>query len=119
MSTETPPRLEGPGVVSLREGRTWTLDALDGVTMQLTERHQVRAGARLVSEAPWWEPSGLCAAWLGLSLGCEVHVGLNDEELHRLGPDVECPERSRRAPDELGSGRANRAGRGERRSRCG
>ncbi|MBL8941431.1 MAG: hypothetical protein JNM69_43195 [Archangium sp.] len=90
MATEAPPRLQGPGAVSLREGRTWTLDALDGVTTQLTERQHVRAGARLVSEAPWWEPSGLCAAWLGLSLGAELHVGLSDEELHRLGPDVVC-----------------------------
>jgi hypothetical protein len=87
-SAEHPRRVEGPAAVSLG-ARTWTLDALEALSAGFGQHHP-RAGARLVCESPWWEPGGLVGAWLGLSAGCELHVGVTDDELHRLGPDLVC-----------------------------
>lgn len=75
---------------AVTDGTTsWNTDALDAVLSAFGSIPLPRSGARIVSEAPWWEPGGLASAvWLGLSVGAELHVGVTDEEVHRLGPDV-------------------------------
>lgn len=75
-------------VVRFEDGRAWTADQLDAF---ITSVPMPRVGARIVSEAPWSDPSGLAGAvWVALACGGELHVGLTDEELHRLAPDVIC-----------------------------
>jgi acyl-CoA synthetase (AMP-forming)/AMP-acid ligase II len=73
-------------VVRFEDGRAWIADHLDAVIASVPVP---RVGARILSKAPWSDPSGLAGAvWLALTCGGELHVGLTDEELHRLAPDV-------------------------------
>lgn len=82
--------VRAPGrAVCFPDGRSWSADDLDGLLGAFGEVPLPRNGARLCSEVPWWEPAGFaCATWLGLSVGAELHLGLTDDEVHRLGPDV-------------------------------
>lgn len=83
---DRPPALEGPASIIFPDGRLWSLDALDGVATGNVPLP--RSGARLCSEAPWWEPTGVATLWLALTAGAELHLGLTGDELHRLGPEL-------------------------------
>ncbi|MDP1919342.1 MAG: hypothetical protein Q8L14_24035 [Myxococcales bacterium] len=86
LSSNHPRALDGPAAVIFSDGRLWSLDALDSLASG--DVPLPRSGARMCSEAPWWEPTGVATLWLALTAGAELHVGATGDELHRLGPDV-------------------------------
>jgi hypothetical protein len=77
---------EGPAAIAFADGRRWSLEELDGLASG--DVPLPRSGARMCSEAPWWEPTGVATLWLALTSGAELHVGATGDELHRLGPEV-------------------------------
>jgi len=86
VSKERPQRVAGPAALTFADGVTWSHDTLEGLSG--SDLPSPRVGARMCSEAPWWEPAGVATLWLGLTAGVEFHVGLTDEAVHRLGPEV-------------------------------
>ncbi len=83
------PGLASGTAVCFADGQTLSVGALDATLDGFGATPRPRNGARICSEAPWWEPVGLLGGvWLGLSCGAELHVGLTDEESHRLGPEA-------------------------------
>jgi hypothetical protein len=78
----------GGVLVRFEDGRSFSADQLDAL---IADVPTPRSGARIASEAPWTTPAGFVGAvWFSLSYGGELHVGLTDEELYRLGPEVVC-----------------------------
>lgn len=76
-------------LVEFADGRAWSTGGLDELVENAFEEGALpRAGSRLVTTLPWWEPAGFVGVWLGLVMGAELHVGVAEEELHLLGPDV-------------------------------
>ncbi|MDX2011088.1 MAG: AMP-binding protein [Myxococcaceae bacterium] len=91
---------DGGVLVRFDETLAWSADQLDAL---IADVPTPRPGARIASDASWVEPTGLVGAvWFSLSYGGELHVGLTDEELHRLGPEVVCA-RAGRLPELLES----------------
>lgn len=85
-------------VATFSDGSRWSHGDLDAVLAGFGAMPLPRAGARLVTNLPWSSPAGVaCAVWLALNSGSELHVGVTDEELHRLGPDVVVSEPGRLA----------------------
>ncbi len=76
-------------LVEFPSGLGWSTDALDALVENAFEDGALpRAGSRMVTTLPWWEPAGFVGVWLGLVMGAELHIGVAEEELHLLGPDV-------------------------------
>lgn len=91
---EVPTPSDGPPsevehLVQFAEGATWSTVALDSAIERSFEEGALpRAGSRMVMRLPWSQPAGFFGLWLGLVMGAEVHVGVLEEELHLLGPEV-------------------------------